>query len=187
MGARLAHANLSTVTVESRWGRWAPGSWVREVARRDLMGRLLLSIAIISVAVAPLTADLNDTHIYNEDWPPHARFHTAVLLFVSAGLSLLGLWLLWRKTSELRTHMFVSMLIPVLSWGSFFLALLLPKTAAEDVPGELPRVAGMPVNLFVAAMFILLSVAGWWLSVSSQGALSPARRRRSLTRSQGRT
>jgi hypothetical protein len=60
------------------------------------------------------------------------------------------------------------MLIPVPSWGSFFLALLLPETAAEDVPGELPRVAGMPVNLFVAAMFVLLLVAAWWLSVSLQ-------------------
>ena len=100
--------------------------------------------------------------------PPHARFHTAVLLIASPGLSVIGLWLLRRRTSELRTHHFLAMLIPVPSWGSFFLALLLPETAAEDVPGELPRVAGMPVNLFVAAMFVLLLVAAWWLSVSSQ-------------------
>jgi len=60
------------------------------------------------------------------------------------------------------------MLIPVLSWGSLFLALLLPETGTEDVPGELPRIAGLPVNLFVAAFFVLLSVAAWWLSVSAQ-------------------
>lgn len=138
------------------------------MSRKDLSGRLLLSVAIISVAIAPLTADLNETHIFNDDWTPHARFHTAVLLFVSAGLSLIGLWLLWRRTAELRTHMFLAMLMPVLSWGSFFPALLLPETGAEDTPGELPRVAGMPVNLFVALMFVMLSVGGWWMSVSSQ-------------------
>jgi len=33
---------------------------------------------------------------------------------------------------------FVAMLIPVLSWGSLCLALLLPETGTEDVPGELP-------------------------------------------------
>jgi len=138
------------------------------MSRRDLLGRLLLSLAIISVAMAPLTADLNETHIFNEEWPPHARFHTAVLMFLSIGLSLIGLWLLWRKTSEFRTHVFLAMLIPVLSWGSFFLALLLPDTGAEDVPGELARVAGLPVNLFVAAVFVVLSVVAWWLSVSAQ-------------------
>lgn len=63
------------------------------MARRDLWGRLLLSVAILSVAMAPLTAGLNETHIFNDAWPPHARFHTAVLLFISAGLSLVGLWL----------------------------------------------------------------------------------------------
>jgi len=143
--------------------------------RRDLWGRLLLSVAIISVAMAPLTADLNESHIFNDAWPPHARFHTTVLLFLSAGPSLIALWLLWRKTSEFRTHVFVAMLVPVLSWGSFFLALLVPGTAAEDVPGELPSVVGLPVNLFVALVFVLLSVTAWWMSVSSQDAPDPAR------------
>jgi hypothetical protein len=151
------------------------------MSRRDLLGRLLLSVAIISVAIAPLTADLNETHIFNHEWPPHARFHTAVLMFLSIGLSLIGLWLLWRRTSEFRTHVFVAMLIPVLSWGSFFLALLLPETGAEDVPGELPRVAGLPVNLFVAAMFVVLSVVARWLSLSAQGGSDAVRRERPVT------
>jgi hypothetical protein len=71
------------------------------------------------------------------------------------------------------------MLIPVLSWGSPFLALLLPETGTEDVPGELPRIAGLPVNLFVAAFFVLLSVAAWWLSVSAQDGEKSATRQRS--------
>lgn len=151
------------------------------MSRRDLSGRLLLSVALISVAMAPLTADLNDSHIFNGDWPPHARFHTAVLMFLSIGLSLIGLWLVWRRTSEFRTHLFVAMLIPVLSWGSFFLALLLPGTGAEDEPGELPRVAGLPLNLFVAAMFVTVTLVAWWLSVSAQGAADSTSRRPIVT------
>jgi len=142
------------------------------MARKDLVGRLLLSVAIISVGAAPLTADLNETHIYNDAWPPHARFHTAVLLLVSVGLTLVGLWLLWRKTSELRTPFFLAALIPVLCWGSFFPALLIPGTAVEDVPGDLPRVSGLPLNLFVGLVFVVLSVIGWWLAVSSSDRLS---------------
>ncbi len=137
------------------------------MTNRDVSGRLLLSFVIISVAMAPLTADLDETHIFNDSWPPHARFHTAVLLFTCAGLSLMGLWLLWRRTSEFRTHAFLAMLIPVLSWGSFFLALLIPGTGVEDIPGELPRIAGIALNLFVALVLIALAVAGWWLSASA--------------------
>lgn len=151
------------------------------MANRDLWGRLLLSVAIISVAMAPLTADLNETHIFNDAWPPHARFHTAVVLFTSSGLSLIGLWLLWRKTSDLRTHLFLAMLIPVLCWGSFFPALLIPGTRVEDVSGELPRVAGLPLNLFVALMFVLLSVLGWLLSVSCHRAGHAARGQQSAS------
>lgn len=137
------------------------------MAIRDIVGRLLISVAVISVATAPLAADLNETHIFNDAWPPHARFHNAVIVFSSAGLALIGLWLLWRKTSEFRTHVFLAMLIPVVSWGSFFPALLIPGTGVEDVPGELPRVLGMALNLFVALMFVVLSLVGWLLSLTA--------------------
>lgn len=137
------------------------------MAVRDIVGRLLLSVAVISVVTAPLAADLNETHIFNDAWPPHARFHNAVVVFTSSGLTLIGLWLLWRKTSEFRTHLFLAMLIPVVSWGAFFPALLIPGTGVEDVPGELPRVLGMALNLFVALMFVLLSLVGWLLSLTA--------------------
>ena len=35
--------------------------------------------------------------------------------------------------------------------------------------------AGLAVNLFVALVFVLLSVTAWWMSVSPQDAPDPAR------------
>lgn len=67
------------------------------------------------------------------------------------------------------------MLLPVLAWGSFFPALLIPGTGVEDVPGELRRVAGLPLNLFVALMFALVSVLAWLMSDSSHRGHEPAR------------
>ncbi len=66
------------------------------------------------------------------------------------------------------------MLIPVVSWMAFYPALLIEGTAVEDVPGELPQVLGLPLNLFVALMFSLVSIAGWWLSASSRTAVESA-------------
>ena len=128
-----------------------------------LLGKLLLTFTIVSVAMGPLTADLNNTHIFNPDWPPHARFHNAVGLFSSIGFALLGLWLLWKKTTEFRTNLLAATAIPIFLWSTFFLALLIPGTAVEDHLGTLPVILGLPLNLLVALMFTILSITGYIL------------------------
>jgi hypothetical protein len=45
----------------------------------------------------------------------------------------------------------------------FFPALLTRGTAVEDVPGHLPRVARIPINLFSAAVVPALSGLGYLL------------------------
>lgn len=132
-----------------------------------LLGKFLLTFTLIAVTMGPLGADLNETHIFNPNWEPHARFHNAVGLFQAAGLTILGLWLLWKKSLEFKTNLFVAMMIPVLAWGSFFPALLIPGAGAEDVAGTLPRVLGLPLNLFVALLFVVMSVSGYLLCLKA--------------------
>ena len=40
-----------------------------------VLGKSLLTLANVITVVAPLAADWNDSHIFNERWPAHARFH----------------------------------------------------------------------------------------------------------------
>ncbi len=42
--------------------------------------------------------------------------------------------------------------------------MAVPGTAAEDEPGEVPRVAGVPVNLVVAGVLSGLSALGYALA-----------------------
>lgn len=55
-------------------------------ARRGerLLGRSLLTFAKVITAAAPLAADWNDSHIFNQRWPAHARFHGVTALAMSA-------------------------------------------------------------------------------------------------------
>ncbi|SNR29393.1 DUF6640 family protein [Blastococcus mobilis] len=58
--------------------------------------RLVLTGAAVGTIVGTARADLNATHVFNPEWPPHARFHGAAGLGTVAGAQLLALWLLWR-------------------------------------------------------------------------------------------
>ncbi|MDQ3697521.1 MAG: hypothetical protein M3373_05785 [Gemmatimonadota bacterium] len=126
-----------------------------------MFGRILLTIALLSTLFGPIGADWNDTHVFNPSWPPHAKFHNVVGLFLTIGFSLIGLWLLWRKSTDYLPQLVVATAVPLLAWGTFFLAVLVPGAAVEDRPGTLPRVVGLPLNLFVALLFSALAIAGY--------------------------
>lgn len=48
--------------------------------------------AIVLVGLIPVL-EVNDSHLFNPEWPAHARFHEAWQLLTNAGLALIALWL----------------------------------------------------------------------------------------------
>ena len=43
---------------------------------------------------------------------------------MTIGFSLIGLWLLWHKSMDFLPQLLVATTVPVLAWGTFFLAVL---------------------------------------------------------------
>jgi len=67
----------------------------------NTFGRLLMSLAIGIYAFIPPFADLaTDTHVFHNDWVPHARMHTVWLLGISSSLGLVALYLLWLRKND---------------------------------------------------------------------------------------
>jgi uncharacterized protein DUF6640 len=60
------------------------------------LSRLILTGAAVGTIVGTGRADINSTHILNDEWTPHARFHNAAAWGTVTGTQLLALWLLWR-------------------------------------------------------------------------------------------
>jgi hypothetical protein len=127
------------------------------------VGRRLVTAAVVGSAVGAVGADLNRTHAFNPQWMPHARFHSVVGVTSVVGWSLTGLWLLWRPGSpaEQELGLKVAALTPVLSYAPFFLAAVVPGAGVEDRPGDVPRVAGVPVNMLVAGVLTAVSAFGY--------------------------
>jgi hypothetical protein len=133
----------------------------RAVARN--IGRLLLTVADFATILAPLAADWNDSHVFNERWPSHARFHGAVGLGTPVALGSFALWHLWRSSDQRTLGRSVAAAVPISYWGSFFPALLIRGTGVDDPPHPVGRIAGVPANVFWAGVTTASAFAGWLL------------------------
>ena len=133
------------------------------LAGRDgrVLGRSLLTLANVITVAAPLAADWNDSHIFNERWPAHARFHGVTALAMTTTLSSANIWSVWAGESDRPTARFFAAAVPVAYWAPFFLAPLVPGTAVDDPPNPVPRVAGVPTSLLGAAATTATAAAGW--------------------------
>lgn len=129
------------------------------------IGKLLISVAAVMTLVGPLRADWNETHIFSPQWSPHARFHGVVSLGTANILSLVALWLLWRRprSADREATVAAAALVPIAYWGTFFPAALVRGTAIEDPGHRLRRIGGVPINLVVAGTATLCSALGWYL------------------------
>src|SRR5260370_5033712 len=86
-----------------------------------VLARNLLTLANVITAVAPLAADWNDSHIFNERWPAHARFHGVTALCMTAALSSANIWSVWSSESDQTTARVFAAAVPVAYWAPCFL------------------------------------------------------------------
>lgn len=155
------------------------------------ISRLILTGAAVGTIVGTGRADINSTHILNDEWTPHARFHNAAGWGTVTGTQLLALWLLWRPAQSAESQpaessraespppasrpaesppaaardlaVTTAALLPAVAWLPFFGALAVPGTAVEDEPEHLPRIAGVPINLVAATVIPAISALGYAL------------------------
>ncbi len=136
-----------------------------KLARTILTGVLLLGAAL------SFALDWSANHLLNPAWHPHARFHGALLLFLLAGVSLTGVWLLWRDSKEPDVAVKAAALISASSWTPlFYITSVLPgSTAWAGDPNAIPHLTGFTFypNLAVAAAFLLMTATAWRLGASA--------------------
>lgn len=128
------------------------------------LGRALISLANLLTLFFAFRADWNDSHVFNQQWRPHARFHTVTGLSMTAILTGFAQWLLWRPSKNPDATVTTAALTPIAYWGPFFLAPLVEGTGIDDPEHRLARVGGVvPANLAGAGATVLTAAAGWGL------------------------
>src|SRR5216684_2920169 len=135
---------------------------------RTQLAKIIMTILLAAGSVSSFMLDWSPNHLLNPLWHPHARFHGALLLFLLAGVSGTSIWLLWRKSTEPEIAVRVAACVSLSFWTPlFYITSLLPgSTSWAGATDKDPRLTGslFTPNMVVAALFVLLSVVGLWLS-----------------------
>jgi hypothetical protein len=132
------------------------------------MLRAFMTLLWISVAVGPIAADFNATHLFNPGWSPHARFHMMTVFSSAVALALFGLYLCWGPTASRHYSLKISALLGFL----YTLSLLIATIGMPFYGGSLywrdfsprPPVISDPnlvVFLCVTAIFAILLFMLW--------------------------
>lgn len=85
-----------------------------------ILKKSTITFVILLYAIAVPFLEINNTHVFNPDWTPHAKIHEVWQLITNSAIGALCLWLVWVK-KEFRLSTILSILIT----GGFLLAYLL--------------------------------------------------------------
>src|SRR5258708_36231955 len=132
------------------------------------VGKYLLSFVLGTQAILGFVLDCEPNHLLNPAWHPHARFHGGLLLFLLAGVSGTGLWLLWRDSKEPEVARKVAALISLSFWTPFlYVGAIVPgATPWAGIADSVPHIAGYIFypNVAVAVLFQVLTIVAWRMS-----------------------
>lgn len=135
------------------------------------LSKYILTVCALITIIVPSIMDLNDTHMTNPLWAPHARFHWSIQWYSITALNLIALYLLWGKYEGANSQLSIVMagLAPILFWGSFIPSLLMPGTSPW--PDGMEPFTTIPPNVYIAG--IITSLSGFAIFLGNSHCFSP--------------
>ncbi|WP_445384747.1 hypothetical protein ACT6NV_12340 [Robiginitalea sp. IMCC44478] len=122
------------------------------------MKKYAITFSIVLYAFIVPFLEINDTHVFNPDWTPHAKIHEVWQLLTNSGIGLLCLWLLWvKKDTKL------SAILSLLVMGGFLVAFMIKGSYG----GSMKYLDGSEKTLLGINIGILgFGLAFLWIAVS---------------------
>ena len=120
---------------------------MESILDHNLLARVLLTMVSAGYGLGLVLADVNNTHVTNPLWTPHARFHCVWQVASYCGLALVALGLIWLPGPMATARLYLAGGLGAIVFLSFLLAYATMQMyggANHDVNGHLPK----PVRLF---------------------------------------
>ncbi|MEE9363709.1 MAG: hypothetical protein V3U92_14005 [Cellulophaga sp.] len=123
-----------------------------------MIKKIAITFSVILYAIVVPFLDINETHVFNPDWTPHARIHEVWQLVTNSSIGVLCLWLVWYK-KEVR----LSTLLSLIVMGGFLLAFFLKDGyggSMKYLDRSEKTVLGINIGILgfgIAFLFLILS------------------------------
>lgn len=134
---------------------------------RITAGRLIFTFLAVFLIVSPYLADWNVTHIYNPQWPPHAKFHNGQTMALGTLLGLAALFFTWRSSADRVGNVLAAAVLNGVYWWTQVAARFYPGAAWTDPeflkPGQTMGDLGPQAYLdMVTTVLVLLACWLMW-------------------------
>jgi len=137
-----------------------------------VFARILLSFPAVFTGLGAFAADFSASHVYNPNWPPHARFHNGQTMSMAIGLCLPTLWFTWTS-SQLKPGARKQALLAAWIFGSLYCltglsAVLYPGSMGTDPEFLSPGADHFPQK-WVFGPPLLINALGYWMEMRRLG------------------
>ncbi len=131
---------------------------------KQIIGKILISIATIQYGFVPPFVDFNATHATNPLWVGHARFHVVWQVFITFFLAIFGLYSVWKKQTEIG----LATLLGLFVLGGFFLNVTVMGIYSGTLSDSngVPPIFGIDANLVSFSIALSLLIIGYFLAKS---------------------
>ena len=122
-----------------------------------MIKKIAITFSVFLYAFVVPYLDINETHVWNPDWTPHARIHEVWQLITNSSIGVVCLWLVWYKEVRLST------LLSLIVTGGFLLAFFLKDGyggSMKYLDGSEKTVLGINIGILgfgIAFLFLILS------------------------------
>ncbi|WP_175649975.1 hypothetical protein [Pseudomonas sp. Marseille-P9899] len=120
-----------------------------------MIAKLLVTIGVVFYAVLVPILEINDTHVFNQAWAPHARLHETWQLFTNTAIGVYSVWLVW-----VRDDLKLASLLTLFVTGGFLMAYWLRDGYGGSMvltDGSENMILGINLGLFAYTLAILLA------------------------------
>lgn len=137
---------------------------------KERWGVYLIGVAAVSSIIVPVAVDLNATHLFNPDWPGHAKLHDAMSFIMSMGLGGGALWLIWNPERRRGGLLGLASILSIWGWVALIVGGWIPGATYENTAEGMtpPTLFGITIwiNAALAWIITILGLLGWYLIAS---------------------
>lgn len=135
-----------------------------------MIAKVLVTVGVLAFGLLVPILEINNSHVFNPEWAPHARLHEVWQLATNTPLAVFCLWLVWGK-NNIRLPSVLTLFIT----GGFLFAYAIRSVYGGSMvlsDGSEKVWMGMNLGVVVFGLVVILSVLA--MALDSRKHSTPA-------------